>query len=211
MPSILLICQVSSEVGIGHLHRLLALAKTLNQDKIILPEFVIFGDNIKNTELDCFRTHFFSYSCDVEATINTFSNENNYSALVFDLYPDYPTDNLSSMFKLLKQSNNKLISIDSLIEYDDMLDLIWLPSLYFNIKKINKNSHKFRYGWDTFLIQKRCESKIWSPGSRVLILTGGSDIYKLGDKLPTELDKILKDETSVHWVRGPFSSEPILP
>lgn len=211
MPLILLICQVSSEIGIGHLHRLLALAKTLHKDDIMVPEFLIFGDNIKNTELDCFRTYFFSDQCDAEKTINSIVKENNYSALVFDLYPNHHIDDLDRMLKLLKCSGNKLISIDSLIEHEDILDLIWIPSFNFNINKFYKNSDKFRFGWDTFLIQKRCESKIWSPGSRVLILTGGSDIYNLGEKLPKELDKTLKHNTNVHWVRGPFSNEPILP
>ena len=46
---------------------------------------------------------------------------------------------------------------------------------------------------------------------KILILTGGSDVSNLGKTLPIQLDELLDKNTEVHWVRGPFSSEPNLP
>jgi spore coat polysaccharide biosynthesis predicted glycosyltransferase SpsG len=61
------------------------------------------------------------------------------------------------------------------------------------------------------LIQKRLKHKDWTPGSKVLILTGGSDVANLGESLPAQLDGLLAKNTEIHWVRGPFSSAPNLP
>ena len=47
--------------------------------------------------------------------------------------------------------------------------------------------------------------------SKVLILTGGSDVSKLGKTLPAQLDEVLGKDAEVHWVRGPFSRAPNLP
>ena len=64
---------------------------------------------------------------------------------------------------------------------------------------------------DKKLLQKRLEHTDWSPGSKVLILTGGSDVSKLGETLPAQLDEMLGKDAEVHWVRGPFSCTPNLP
>ena len=207
----LLICHVSPEIGIGHLSRLLALSDTLRKDNNVIPEFLIFSDFIKKDELANFNVHAFSLVDDFVATIENILEMNNFDALIFDLYPKHNIDNLGELFIQLKQCNICLISIDSLIEYCNILDLIWIPSFNFDCNAYADCTSILKSGWDSFLIQKRLQHKDWIPGSRVLILTGGSDVSNLGRTLPIQLDGLLDKNTEVHWVRGPFSSEPNLP
>ena len=207
----LLVCHVSSEIGIGHLSRLLALADTLRKDNNVIPEFLIFGDFIKKDELANFNVHNFSLTDDFVVTIENILEVNNFDVLIFDLYPKHDIDNLGELFIQLKRRNICLISIDSLIEYCNILDLIWIPSFNFDCNIYNDCTSILKSGWDSFLIQKRLKHKDWIPGTKVLILTGGSDVANLGKTLPVQLDELLDKNTEIHWVRGPFSSEPNLP
>jgi spore coat polysaccharide biosynthesis predicted glycosyltransferase SpsG len=211
MNRVLLVCQVSSKIGIGHLSRLLALAETLRKDNKVVPEFLIFGDLIKKDELDKFKVHSFSFEYEFVDTINRTLLTNRYAILIFDLYPNHNIDNINELFKQLKQRKLYLIGVDALIEYCDILDLIWVPAFYFDFSKYAHCNSVLKSGWDSFLIQKRLEHTEWSPGSRILILTGGSDVSKLGKTLPAQLEAALGRDAKVHWVRGPFSDAPILP
>jgi len=211
MSKILLVCYISPKIGLGHLSRLLALAQTLKKDKKIIPEFLIFGDLIKKDELYSFVTHNFSIQNDFSQTVQGLLENNNFKAIVFDIYQSHNISNLDNLFIELKQQNIFIIGIDSLIEYCDILDLIWIPSFNFDISKYNHCKSILRYGWDTYLIQKRLNHKKWTPGSKILVLTGGSDVFNLGKVLPTQLDYILDKNSEVHWVKGPLSDDPILP
>jgi len=211
MTRVLLVCHVSAEIGIGHLSRLLALADTLRKDSNVIPEFLIFGDFIKKDELVNFNVHAFSLVDDFVTTIENILEINNFDTLIFDLYANHNIDNLDKLFKQLKQRNIYLIGIDSLIEHCNILDLIWIPSFNFDYGRHVDCNSILKSGWDSFLIQKRLRHKEWSPGSKVLILTGGSDVSNLGKTLPVQLDEVLDKNTDVHWVRGPFSGVPNLP
>jgi spore coat polysaccharide biosynthesis predicted glycosyltransferase SpsG len=208
---ILLICHISSEIGIGHLSRLLALAQELIKNNNVIPEFLIFGDFIKKDELSSFNVHTFSLTDDFIATIENILEMNNFDALIFDLYPKHNINNLGELFIQLKRRNICLISIDSLIEYCNILDLVWIPSFNFDCNKYADCTSVLKSGWGSFLIQKRLQHKDWTPGIKVLILTGGSDVANLGETLPAQLNELLDKNIELHWVKGPFSSTPNLP
>ena len=211
MLKILLVCYVSSRIGLGHLSRLLALAQTLKKEKKVVPEFLIFGDLIKKDELEHFVVHNFSVENDFAQTIQGLLEDNNFKAIVIDVYQDHNISNLDNLFIELKQQNIFVVSVDSLIEYYDILDLIWIPSFNFDITKYKSCKTLLKSGWDTYLIQKRLNHKKWRSGSKILVLTGGSDVANLGKILPTQLDQILDKNSEVHWVKGPLSDDPILP
>lgn len=211
MSKILLVCYVSPKIGLGHLSRLLALAQSLKKDKKIVPEFLIFGDLIKKNELDSFVVHNFSVDSDFAQTIQNLLKHNNIKAMVIDIYHSHNISNLHNLFIQLKQQNILIIGIDSLIEYCNILDIIWVPSFNFDISKYSYCKSVLRSGWDTYLIQKRLKRKEWKSGTKILVLTGGSDVANLGKTLPTQLDHILNKNSEVHWVKGPLSDNPILP
>ena len=211
MSSVLLVCHVNAEIGIGHLSRLLALAETLRKDNNVIPEFLIFGDFIKKNELADFNLHAFSLSDNFVTSVERVMEAENFNAVVFDLYTKQDINNLDEFFLRLKECNIYLVGIDSLIEYCNILDLIWIPSFNFDCSKYSNCTSVIKSGWDSFLIQKRLPSKKWSPGLKVLILTGGSDVAKLSRTLPVQLNESLGKNVELHWVRGPFSEPPILP
>ena len=211
MSKILLVCYVSPKIGLGHLSRLLALAQALKKDKKVVPEFLIFGDLIKKDELDSFIVHSFSVENNFVQIIKNLSKDNNFKVIVFDIYHSHNIGNLENLFKQLKQQNIFIIGVDSLIEYCDTLDLIWIPSFNYDITKHKNCKSLLKSGWDTYLIQKRLNHKKWSPGSKIQVLTGGSDVANLGRTLPTQLDFILDKNSEVHWVKGPLSDHPIFP
>jgi spore coat polysaccharide biosynthesis predicted glycosyltransferase SpsG len=211
MSHVLLICHVSSKIGMGHLSRLLALAETLRKNNKVIPEFLIFGDFIRKDELAKFKVHSFSLEDDFIGILDKTLINNKYAALIFDLYLNHNIENLNESFKQLKQRHVHLIGIDALVEHCNILDLIWVPAFNFDFSGHTHCKSVLKSGWDSFLIQKRLEHTDWSPGSNVLILTGGSDVSKLGETLPAQLDTVLDKDTDLHWVRGPFSDAPILP
>lgn len=211
MHKALLICFVSSKIGVGHLSRLLALANILEKDKILIPEFLIFGNLIKKKELDKFKVYNFSLKNNFVDVVSKFVGNNKFNLLIFDINQNHKIRKLRELFTALKNQKMPLVSIDSLIDFCDLLDLIWVPSFNFDSTKYSKCKSILKSGWDTYLIQKRLDHKKWSPGSKVLILTGGSDIANLGKNLPKQLDKILKDHSELHWVRGPFAKKPNIP
>ena len=211
MHKILLVCYVSSKIGLGHLSRLLALAQTLKKDKKVIPEFLIFGDLIKKDELDSFTVHTFSVENNFVQTIQNLFKNNSFKGIVFDIYQNHNIKKLYRLFTQLKQQNIFLVGVDSLIEYCDILNLIWIPSFNFNTNRYINCKSKLKSGWDSYLIQKRLKQKVWAPGSKVLVLTGGSDALNLRERLPSKLDKILDKNSEINWVKGPFSKKPKLP
>lgn len=211
MSRILLICHVTAETGIGHLSRLLALAEELKQNNNISVEFMIFGYMMKENQLAEYKTHIFPFNADFAGEINKLQEINNYDVMIFDLFPKKIIVNINELFINLKKKNTYLISIDSLIEHRNILDLVWIPSFNFNTNQHAISSDNIKSGWDTLLLQKKLKHHDWLPGPRVLILTGGSDTANLRETLPKQLELLLSDEVEINWVVGPFSGEPNLP
>ena len=160
MKKALLVCYVSSEIGIGHLSRLLALADTLKKDNKVTIDFLIFGDLIKKNELDKFKVHNFSLESDFIAIVNKIFEINNFDLLIFDIHQNHKISKLRELLIKLKQRNICIIGIDSLIEYCQILDLIWIPSFNFDNSKYINCKSLLRSGWDTFLIQKRFQRAV---------------------------------------------------
>ena len=208
---ILLICHISSEIGIGHLSRLLALASELDMNNNIVIDFLIFGSSVKSQSLVKHNVYNFPVNADMTKSIEKTISRNKYRAIVFDIYPQKIVYDIQNYLESLRAKNIILVSIDSLFEYCNCLNLIWIPALCFNEKKYINCKCKFSWGWDSFLLKKKHNHNRWQPGSKTLILTGGSDPTNLGGIIPEILDSTLAHNTELHWVRGPFSSQPKLP
>ena len=173
------------------------------------PEILIFGDYLRKNELASYCTKFCSYSDDFVSSIEKHIDRKTYKFLIFDLHPKLIVKELPNFFIRLKQENIFLIGIDGLISYRNLMDIIWIPSFNFNSRKYSDCECIVRSGWDSFLLQKRLKHKSWKPGKEVLVLTGGSDAYKLGEKLPSYLNNKLPKETRITWVKGPFAPVPL--
>ena len=211
MPKILLVCQLSPQIGIGHLTRLLSIAEELRNKEEITPEFLIFGKLIKNNILNKFKVFNTAMNTPLNAKVEELAALEQYKAIVFDLHPSLISEEINELFLKLKQKNIALIAIDSLQEYCQNLDVVWIPSISFDTTPYIDCSCYMKSGWDSLLIKKRLEPKKWASGNRVLILTGGSDVSGVGQTLPTLLDKQLDINSEINWVKGPFAAMPRIP
>jgi len=212
MHRVLLVCHATATAGLGHLSRLLALAQALRKDGRVQPDFLIIGDPIEKKELASFNTNFLPLSDNLVTSVKNYVELHESEVVVFDLFPmkDFVID-LGDLFTWLSERNIRMVGVDSLLEHCDVLDLIWVPSFYFDISKHANCKSILKSGWDSFLIQKRLPSRVWKKGSRVLVLTGGGDVARLGATLPTQIDTLLNEKLEIHWVKGPYSDAPSLP
>lgn len=212
LKQILLVCYASPDVGIGHLSRLLALAHAFRSDGKVQVEFLIFGEFIEKSELAFFKTTFLPFSDDFAVSVkNYIQTHKNITAVVYDLYPKHDLTDLGEFLAWIKDYGLCQVSVDSLLEYCDVLDLIWIPSFYLESNNYKKCTSTVKSGWECYLIQKRLPNKVWKKGLSVLVLTGGSDITGLGNKLPVLLDEFLNEKTKINWVRGPYAARPSYP
>jgi spore coat polysaccharide biosynthesis predicted glycosyltransferase SpsG len=211
MKHLLLVCHAAPTIGLGHLSRMLSLAHELRKDEELKVDFLIFGEFIEKAELEEYSVNYRGLEDDLITEIKATVESNRSDVVVFDLYPQAIPDNLGNLLGWLTDRGVGTVGVDSLIEYCDTVDLLWIPSFYFNKEAYNNCKATLRSGWDSFLLQKRLSNREWAHGKNVLILTGGCDIKNLNRTLPTHLDKLLVEDVSLHWVQGPFSSPPHLP
>lgn len=209
--NILLVCHADKSTGLGHLSRLLALAQSLRKINKLQLELLIFGEELKNKELDIFKVQWIPINNNLENTIKKNIKNNSFSLIVFDLYPKLLPDKFEKLLIWIKEKKIKIIGIDSLRNYINFLDFMWIPSFSLNMQNKYLESGKLKFGWDSLLIQKRQSKKAWKGGHRVLVLTGGSDNTELRNSLPAKLDSTLNSNYIVDWVQGPFSELPNIP
>jgi len=199
-------------MGLGHLSRLLSVAQELRKSGAAEPEFLIFGEYIEKNELAGFNTVFIPLLNDfVEAIKDRVQIGLAPSVVIFDLYPKHEIVGVKKMLLWIKSRNIHLVGVESFFEYCDLLDVAWVSSFSFDSSMYSDSTDRVKFGWDSYLIQKRLPSQEWTKGKRILILTGGGDVTHLGNSLPTLLDGSLDKNTEVHWVRGPFAGAPSLP
>lgn len=210
MPKILLVCQVSADIGLGHLSRLTALAKSLESNGIVTPEILIFGDFFLKDGISNFSTHLYSFTDDFVTSVEKVVIDGDFNAVVLDLHTSENIKGFKTLLLGLKKNNIHLIAIDSLLEYCDVMDLVWIPSFNFDISNHINCKCIIKYGWDSYLIQKRFPTREWVPGPKVLVLTGGSDPTKLSRSLPEYIDNSLGKNVEINWVHGPFAELPNL-
>lgn len=210
MPKILLVCHAGADIGLGHLSRLTALAQSLESDGMVVPEILIFGDFFPQDGTLNFSTHLFSLADDFVTSVQKVVAAGDFNAIAFDLHASQDIKGFETLLFRFKNNDIRLIAIDSLLEFCNVLDLVWIPSFNFDISNHSNCKCIIKSGWDSYLIQKRFPTREWAPGSKVLVLIGGSDTTKLSRSLPEYLDKSLRNHVEINWVQGPFAEPPKL-
>lgn len=201
-------CHAGVGLGLGHLTRCLVVAQELKATLGAKVNFLIQGDFLERGDLSEFHHRFISRSEDLLSHV---SAETPLELLILDLHPACIPNRLESRLLEFKKSNTKIVSIDGLLAYRELLDLIFVPSFQVNDSLKGSRDASVVYGWDCYLIPELERKHLWAPGNKVLVLTGGSDATNLGKAWPSVLNEMLPSETEVHWVRGPFSKQPVLP
>ena len=207
----LIVCHAGAGIGLGHLSRSLTVARAL-QDRIFAGvRLLIQGDPVDRPDLALIPHRYIGSSQDLSAAIMREVEAKRTDVVVFDIHPQRIPKNLPGLLGQLRAQRIHLVAIDSLLAFCDQFDFIQIPSFYIDPAKLSRCHNPVYYGWDCYLLEKSESRKDWSPGSKVLVLTGGSDATQLGRTLPGELDAKLPAGTEVHWVRGPYAEQPRLP
>jgi spore coat polysaccharide biosynthesis predicted glycosyltransferase SpsG len=202
MKNILIHCSINSFVGIGHYRRCLSFANELS---IYFNLYFAIEDGNHNLDHN-YNYIFLNNDCINDQLLNIV-NHKTIDIVIFDIHQNYNVNSFSNLLSILFLKNVKLVSIDSLFEYQNYFDIIFYPS--FNIPNSFKiNSKKIFYGWDCFLINPLYNKINWSPGNNILILTGGSDKMNYTSYLPEILLNEIPKTYNIIWVKGPFALYP---
>jgi len=139
--------------------------------------------------------------------------KNSVKVVVLDLHKSAEGHHLVRFLDLCCGNGIKVVAVDCLVNYQQYLAHIWLPSIFFDSNDVSVGPRvcEISLGWDHFLLLRSGEAAIWEPGLDVLVLTGGSDVNNLGSWLPAELDRRLSSRARIKWIRGPYSAPPVIP
>lgn len=211
---VLLICHAGEATGLGHLSRVLAVEAELERTCAVGPNVVVLGDDVQAKAGRAGQRESLTVvppDEDVVKSIVGLIDDHSPHVVVLDLHPNHIPDTLPILLSELERRGIPAVGIDSLFEHREALALLWVPCFYLDPSQLDGESSKVEYGWDSYLLRKRLQSRPWSPGGRVLVVTGGGDPTGQAATLPALLDDSLPAESEVDWVQGPLASPPALP
>lgn len=208
---VLIVCHAGAGIGLGHLSRSLAIARAALREQYAQIRFLIQGDSIAHPELLRFEHHFWPVAGDLGERIRCQVNQSAPQFVIFDLFPGLVPADMSGLLQDLRSAGCKTIAVDGLLAYRACLDLIFMPSFRCPPAAQPEEGVPVLFGWDCFLLNVRGLAKPWQHGNRVLVLTGGGDVTRLGQRLPTLLSNALPDGAVVDWVTGPYAEQPVRP
>lgn len=208
-----MVCHAGPGVGLGHISRSLVIADGLREKSGCEISLIVQGaektDERTNKKLEGYRYSFISFDANLQNAFEDHRMIDPVDAVIFDLNSKYIPADFTEALSDMKRQGIKLIAIDGMLPWHEILDLIFIPSFYF----ADRNSEfkaKIAYGWDCYLIDVGQPAQ-WQPGDNVLVLTGGSDEMGLGRTWPDYLDKTLDHRVVLNWVTGLYSSPPKFP
>lgn len=212
--NVLLACSRSKSIGLGHFSRMAALNDTISTNKNINSFLSILGDDIGNHLQDSLQISIISASIEhYFSLVKDFISLKKINLVTMDFHKSVEGIYIEEFFRWSRDNKIKLIGVDSLFNYRNYLDHIWLPSIYFDLSKMpNQNGLcDITFGWDHFLLSKN-KAQTPSPNSnQILIMTGGSDVLGLGEWLPQSLDNSICSSFEIVWVQGPYAAAPSIP
>jgi len=199
-----IVCSAGEKSGLGHYKRSKKIIRILQNNQEFKFDLIVIGDN----QLSNFDQEFTPFFVDSVEELNKIPCliKKQISLVIFDLNLGLIGNNIKVLFNNLKKRGIKLISIDGFDQYENILDLIYVPS-FFNKKEEKEISKKICYGWDSYLLDIEKKNYKYQTGKKILVLTGGSDTKKLNERLPMILANKIPKEYEIHWVIGPFASD----
>jgi len=205
---ILNICYSTPNIGIGHLSRLRNLTSSIiRKKKEIDIEFLVLGD-IHEEFLDSFSFNTMDHKGDPSSDILTHIDYIEPDLIIFDLNENESKQYIFRLLQALNDRKIRIVSIDGLIEYHSLIDLVWIPAFTVDKSKHDISHKNIKYGWDCFLLERNLTIQKWKQGNIITILTGGSDPTGITNTLPQILEDRLEDQFQIHWVKGPYSVIP---
>ena len=210
-PSVLLVCHAGAGIGLGHLSRCLVVAQALQNAVFWQVNLLIVTNEVISEVTHGFNQVVVHRSSDWVRALLTEQARTKADLVLLDLYqPDCPGD-FAIGLRLLRARGCRLVGIDGLYGWADLLHLIYVPSFRIPTGVGAMTVTKVVSGWDCFLLRVTPATHAGVSGRRVLVLTGGSDATGLGASWPSQLDGGLPAHAQIDWVCGPFAAEPCWP
>lgn len=209
--SALIVCHAGAGIGLGHLTRSLTVARALQDQVFAGVRLLIQGEPVDRPDLALIPHRYIGLEDDLPAELMREVDDKRTDVVVFDVHPQRVPADLPQLLASLRARQIHLVGIDSMLPYCDEFEFIQIPSFCVDPSRLAQCHKPVYFGWDCYLLEKPEPEKPWSPGNKVLVLTGGSDATQLGRTLPGELDAKLPPGAEVHWVRGPYATPPRLP
>lgn len=211
--NIVIACQASPDIGLGHLIRMIRLAYAC-QEVISSGVYLLCLGKIIDIEGLRFINHqFIEDSIAFEKCIDKILTEESINALIFDMHPQFSWQTSFLLNRL--NDDEKLIAVID-IDYPASpvsADLWWIPSFIVDENTLkNSLAKSYYFGWDSYFLPEKpmqdFSKKMKDDKKNILILSGGSDFYKLGENLPRILINTKQPNCHYLWIQGPLANSP---
>lgn len=210
--NILLVTQCDAAVGLGHLVRTLRLAGGLMEYLAAGVFVLVQGPATPHPGLALLRHGFVAAEQSISTAMLEHIDGNPVDAVIFDLVPTRVPDDMAALLHALAGRKIARVAIDGLFDQAEQLSMIHVPSFFLaSDQRHLAERGMVGYGWDHYLLGGEASECPWSPGPRLLVMSGAADVARLGALWPPLLDRCLPDGTEIHWVRGPYAAVPELP
>jgi len=212
MPNVLIRCDASVNAGFGHVVRCLALAQALRELGVPLITFAMTKDCAGNAmainanfPIETFETSHPNSKVE-RLWLEKLILKLNISVLILDIRTELSLEDTS----YLRSKLIKLVCIDDISERRLAADEVFAPAVP-QFKNLDWNGFRGRkyIGWDWILMPacfSKIKKKIITSGYhrsklRLLVTMGGSDPYRLTDRVLWFLDTLV-GEYEIHLILG---------
>ncbi len=202
-------CDAGPSVGLGHLSRMLFLAKSLRADhNMEVSVAVLSPSEIKLKQLYTLPHEYYlgSFVNAVYRILKTVEPE----VMIYDLSLERMKETNPEVFRSVRKLGCYQIGIDNLLRYSDVTDFTLVPAFRINSRYKEFIKKNVRWGWDSFLIPLPGNVQA-TRNNKLLVLTGSSDTAGLGKILPQLFNEKLSVELEINWVQGPLAEAPVIP
>ena len=210
--SILFVVHAGEGVGLGHLTRSLVAARSLVLRLGAQVDFVAVGQKIDHSLAREFSIHFSVTHGPVDVVVDQCTKNKPYAAICLDLFNPLLVESLGPVLEDIRKIGCQIVAIDSLTGFEGLIDLLYVPSfMQPAFVEAGEFQGRLAYGWNAYLLNAQSTDQKLSRGGSILVLTGGSDVTRLGQSWPKIFNECLPRGSVVHWVTGPFSERPTIP
>jgi len=206
--NVLAVVDAGHKTGIGHISRCKKILHALQEYKCASTKLFIQGEVADVSQLQYISHDWVSVYEKIIYEIANYCNRESVDILLFDLSVN--NIQLDQLRSYIKNKNVKIVAIDCLEKYQEFIDLMVIPSFYLKSKYSNICQEKLRFGWSYYLVDKPIFKQPWVRGNKIIVMTGGSDVSNLSQKLPILLDNSLSEGSRIIWIQGPYAKPPKL-
>ncbi|WP_417463491.1 cytidylyltransferase domain-containing protein [Kordiimonas sp.] len=193
-------------IGLGHLSRCRTAAEILRDRMAAKVSFLMIGEATDVVDLQFFAHEWLDHwnAAEVGDKLKTLKPD-----LVFADFSSAP-EGLDDVLACCKALDAKVLGFDRMVEVDGF-DGYYVPSFYVPEQWLSRRDGKLVFGWDCYLLPnvRRRESHA-SSMSRIVVLTGSTDVSGAGEWLPAMMDAAVPASVQLEWVQGPRAPAPQL-